>query len=314
MLRARTSAAAAAVLLLAFPPRHTPTVLAASIADDAPEEGAFTLFKFEQPIGQERYEIQPNGSGSLLTSTFSFTDRGTSVPLSTTLQLDHALAPVHFAIKGKAARTSDIDVEVSLADAVATIRDSAESSRTAAPASAFAMAGYAPPSVQMQLMRFWAAHGRPASLPLLPHGVVTIEPRGRDVVQAAGGRSVSLDRYSVKGAIWGRESLWCDQSGRLAALVSVDAEFDHFKATRPELAPALPRLVARAAADGMAALSETAAADSPRPSRVIAVTGGSVIDTSGKPPIANGTVLIADGRIDAVGPAGQVVVPADATL
>ncbi len=314
MIRTRVAAAATLVLFLAVHPRPTPAVFAVSLADDAREEGTFTLFKFEQAIGQEHYEIQPDGDGSLLTSTFSFTDRGTPVPLSTTLQLDRALAPVHFAIKGKAARTSAIDIEVTLADGVATIRDGVESSRTTIPASAFAMAGYAPPSVQMQLMRFWAAHGRPASLPLLPHGVASIEPRGRDIVDLGGGRSISLDRYSVKGAIWGRESLWCDQSGRLAALVSVDAEFDHFEATRPELAPALPRLVARAAADGMAALAEAAAAGSPRPSRVIAVTGGSIVDMSGRPPIVNGTVLIRDGRVDAVGVAGQVVVPSDATL
>jgi hypothetical protein len=94
----------------------------------------------------------------------------------------------------------------------------------------------------MQMMRFWAAHGRPDALPLLPHGVAHIEPRGRDVVEA-GGRSLSLERYSVKGVIWGRESLWCDDTGRLVALVSVDAEFDHFEATS-RACPALPRLVA----------------------------------------------------------------------
>ena len=304
------AAAAALFLLLTIHPRHTP---AAAAQSNAREEGAFTLFKFEQAIGQERYEIQPDGAGSVLTSTFSFTDRGTPVPLNTTLQLDAALAPVRFAIKGKAARTSAIDIEVTFADGAATIRDGAESTRVAVPTSVFAMAGYAPPSVQMELMRFWAAHGRPVSLPLLPHGVAHIEPRGRDIVEV-GGRSMSLDRYSVKGAIWGRESLWCDETGRLAALVSVDAEFDHFEATRPELAPALPRLVALAAADGMAALSEAAASESPRPSRVIAVTGGSIIDVSGKPPIANGTVLIKDGRLEAVGVAGQVVVPPDATV
>ena len=306
-LQARAAAAAALFLLITVHPRPTP--VAAALAE-AREDGAFTLFKFEQAIGEERYQIRPDGSGSVLTSTFSFTDRGTSVPLNTTLQLDRALAPVHFAIKGKAARISTIDIEVTLADGVATIRDGAESSRTAVLASAFAMAGFAPPSVQMQLMRSWAAHGQPASLPLLPHGVAYIEPRGRDVVDV-GGRSMSLDRYSVKGVIWGRESLWCDETGRLVALVSVDAEFDHFEATRPELAPALPRLVARAAADGMAALS---AADSPRRSRVIAVTGGSIIDMSGKTSIANGTVLIKDGRIDAVGPVDQIGVPADATV
>src|SRR3979409_2046494 len=122
-LGARSAAVAALFVLLALHPRQKP---APAVQDNAREEGAFTLFKFEQAIGQERYEIQPDGAGSVLTSTFSFTDRGTPVPLNTTLQLDAALAPVHFAIKGKAARTSVIDIEVAVADGAATIRDGAE--------------------------------------------------------------------------------------------------------------------------------------------------------------------------------------------
>ena len=51
------------------------------------------------------------------------------------------------------------------------------------------------------------------------------------------GRTVILDRYSVGGIVWGRETLWCDETGRLAALVTVDAEFDHFEAARPEFKP-----------------------------------------------------------------------------
>src|SRR5205814_3402958 len=69
-----------------------------------------------------------------------------------------------------------------------------------------------------------------------------------------------------------------------------------------------------AAADGMAALSEAAASEGPRSNSVIAVTGGSIIDMSGKPTIANGTVLIKDGRVDAVGVGGEVAVPPDATI
>jgi hypothetical protein len=130
------------LLLLALHPQYTP---AAAAQANAREEGAFTLFKFEQPVGQEQYEIQPAGTGSVLTSIFSFTDRRTPVPLNTTLQVDAALAPVHFVIKGKAARTSVIDIEVTVADGAATIREGAESTRAAAPASAFAMAGYALP-------------------------------------------------------------------------------------------------------------------------------------------------------------------------
>ncbi len=47
---------------------------------------------------------------------------------------------------------------------------------------------------------------------------------------------------------------------------------------------------------------------------VVALVGGSVIDGTGATPIANGVVLIGGGRIQDVGPAGRVKVPASATV
>ncbi|MCY4398624.1 MAG: amidohydrolase family protein [Gemmatimonadetes bacterium] len=47
--------------------------------------------------------------------------------------------------------------------------------------------------------------------------------------------------------------------------------------------------------------------------QTLAVTGGTVIDGTGAAPVSNGVVLIADGRITAVGAAGDVAVPAGAT-
>jgi hypothetical protein len=52
--------------------------LLARAADDPADAGTFTLFKFEQAIGEERYEIRPGAEGFTLTSKFSFTDRGTA--------------------------------------------------------------------------------------------------------------------------------------------------------------------------------------------------------------------------------------------
>ena len=277
------------------------------------EEGAFALFKFEQRIGEEKYEIRPGPTGSTLTSTFSFMDRGTTVPLSTTLEWNGERVPAHFAIKGRAARISAIDVEVTVAAGAADIRDGAATRRAPAPRGFFTMAGYAPPSVQMALMRQWISRGRPASVPLLPNGAARIERRGRDII-VVNGRPVPLDRFSVSGIIWGRETLWCDEQGTLAALVTVDAEFDHFEALRPDLAPALPQLVARAAADGMAALAEAAAAQNPPPRAIIAIAGGTIVDMTGASALTNGTVLIRDGRIAAVGPAGEIDVPRGAAV
>ena len=150
-------------------------------------------------------------------------------------------------------------------------------------------------------------------MPLLPHGTARVEARGRDEV-IVDGRTMALNRYSVDGVVWGRETLWLDADGRLAALVSQDAEFDHFEAARPELKPAIPQLVARAASDGMAAMAETAAAESPAASPEVAIVGATILDMTGRKPVPNGTVVIRDGRITAVGPSNRVTVAKQATV
>jgi imidazolonepropionase-like amidohydrolase len=272
--------------------------LFARAADDPVEAGTFTLFKFEQAIGTERYEIRPDGNRFLLTSNFSFTDRGTGVALDTTFQFSQPpITPTRFAIKGDTARLSTIDLTI-----------------TEVPPATFTLAGYAPVSMQMELLRYWTSHGRPASVPLVPQGAAHIEPRGRDTI-SFGGRTTTLDRFSVTGVLWGRETLWADDRGNLQALVSVDAEFDHFEAVRPELQDAVPQLIARAASDGMAAMAETAAAINPPPAHVLAITGGTVIDVTGKRrPLSDATVVVIDGQISAVGAARSVKVPAGATV
>jgi len=287
-LRARAFVTAVAVVALG---------LFVWAADDPIESGTFTLFKFEQAIGKEQYQIQPDGDRHLLTSNFSFVDRGTSVTLSTSLQfMPSPLTPTRFTIKGDTARLSTIDLDVK-----------------EVPPATFTLAGYAPVAMQMQLLRYWMSHGRPASIALVPQGSARIEPRGRDTISFAG-RTTTLDRYSVSGVLWGRETLWTDDAGKLAAVVSVDAEFDHFEAVRPELADAVPQLIARAASDGMAAMAETAAAINPPPAHVLAVTGGTLIDVTGKrPPQPDTTVVVTDGRITAIGPTRRVSVPAGAT-
>ncbi len=291
MTRTRVFAVAAAIVACG---------LFARAADDPGESGTFTLFKFEQAIGIERYQIRPDGDRVSLTSVFSFADRGTDVVLNTSLQFLPGLTPTHLTMKGDTARLSMIDLDVAQV-----------------PPGTFALAGYAPVSMQMELLRYWMSHGRPASIPLLPQGAARIESRGRDTIAVGGqpGRTVSLDRYSVTGVLWGRETLWADQAGTLAAVVSTDAEFDHFEAVRPGFEIAVPQLVARAASDGMAAMAETAAAITPPSSHALAITGGTILDVSGRnPPLANGTIVVIDGRIAGVGPARDVKVPADATV
>ncbi len=59
--------------------------------------------------------------------------------------------------------------------------------------------------MQMLLVRYWATHGSPAKLATLPGRPVKVEPRGQDVVRLEG-KEEKLDRYTIEGLIWGRET------------------------------------------------------------------------------------------------------------
>jgi imidazolonepropionase-like amidohydrolase len=72
--------------------------------------------------------------------------------------------------------------------------------------------------------------------------------------------------------------------------------------------PVRPARSAVAVAGLSLALASAGASQSP-----LAVTGATVIDGTGRAPLANGVVLMEGGRITAVGPAGSVTVPSSAT-
>jgi hypothetical protein len=278
---------------------------------DSTDSGRFRLHKFEQPIGEETYTTTRDGDTLTQTSDFAFTDRGTNVPLTATLRATADYAPQSFVIKGSTSRMSTIDTDVEINGSNATIRQDHDTRTIAAPQTFFTIAGYAPVAMQMALIRYWRAHGSPAQLPTLPSGEVQIRDRGAETI-ALDGRSLQVERYSIRGLIWGLETLWMDSDNNLAALVSTDAEFDHFEAVREEYEPALARFLASAARDEMAALTELGKQMPGRRTGTFAFTGATLIDGTGAAPLANATVVTRDGKILAAGSSDNVKVPADA--
>ncbi len=289
----------------------TPAILCSQATTASADTGRFRLHKFEQPIGEETYTITRDADNLTLKSDFEFTDRGTKVPLTATLQAAVNYTPQSFVIKGSTSRMSTIDTDVEINGAQATIRQGTDTRTVAAPQSFFTIAGYAPVAMQMALVRYWRAHGSPTQLATLPTGVVQIQDRGAETI-ALDGRSLQVERYSIRGLIWGLETLWMDGDNNLAALVSTDAEFDHFEAVREEYEPALAKFVASAARDEMAALTELSKQMPGRRTGTFAFTGATLIDGTGAAPIANATVVTRDGKILAAGPGGKVKVPTDA--
>ena len=168
--------------------------------------------------------------------------------------------------------------------------------------------------MQMLLVRYWAAHGSPTQLPILPSNArARIEPRGTDTFHI-NGRDEQLDRYTVEGLIWGRETLWLDSDRRLIAAVSTDAEFDHFEAIRSPYESALAEFVNKAAADGMQALAEIAKGLPGSHASTLAIVGATLIDGSGGWPVADSAVVIRNGRIVAAGPRRRTTIPHDAQV
>jgi imidazolonepropionase-like amidohydrolase len=291
--------------------------LAVPAPQDVVETETFRLYKFQQAIGAERSvrERRPDGSVEIRTS-FAFRDRWTTVPLSSVLRLAKDGTPVFFQLWGSTSRGTSADERVSIEGGAARIERDGAGSNAAAPRVFFTADGYAPVAVTEELWRYWQSHGRPAEIPLLPSGRASIERRGVDDVTDDAGKPVRLERFAVSGLEWGRETLWVDADGRLAALKAVDAEFDHFEATRDGYSDALPRLIASAAADGMAALKELCAPLLSVPEagegKAVAYVGATLVDGRGGPPVPDAAVVVLDGKIAAAGPRRDVRIPSGA--
>lgn len=286
----------------------------AGVVRQASDRVVFHLHKFLLPVGVEVDTYVPTGTGEVeAKASFGFQDRGSQVTLAASFLLGTDGAPVDYAAWGRTSRSSSIDERVHVAadGSAAVHRVGAAPVRVRTDERAVISSGYAPVLAQDLMLRTWVARGRPPTMPRLPEGTVRVTTRAREVY-ALEGKSVTLEHVSVEGLVWGREDAWLDEAGRLVAVVTRDAEFDHFEAVRDGFTPLLGELVGRAGADGMAWLAEvgkTAQASA----GAVALVGGDVIDATGKEPIRDAVVVVDGGKIVAVGPRASTQIPAGAT-
>jgi imidazolonepropionase-like amidohydrolase len=265
-------------------------------------------------IGHETYSLTPNETGWSLVSDFDYRDRGRRTHVAGTMQLARDLAPQRLEIARLTDTSRVIETLVDVRGADATVVAHAETTHVALPAHAFAIAGTTPTVQHLALVRWWLTHGRPARVAVVPGGptnVVTVEQRGRDTLNVDG-RRVMLDRYAVDGVVWGKESVWLDENGRLAAYTTAGGGGLTLEAVRQGLDAAYPRFVALATRDRLAELTRLSRTIHPEARGTIALVGGTLIDGTGREAVPNATVVVAGGRIVAAGPSASVQVPANA--
>ena len=156
--------------------------------------------------------------------------------------------------------------------------------------------GASPFAIQLMIMRYWLAHGK------APVEAVRVEAVGKDTITIAG-RALALKRYTVSNLVFGREILWMNEAGDLAAVMTFAGGLP-MEAIRAEYEPALTELYRSGVAQEMAdlkALTKSLPADH---SGAFAIVGAKLMDGT-----EDSVVIVRNGRIDAVGTRAAVKIP-----
>jgi hypothetical protein len=184
----------------------------------------------DRPVGRETFAMKADGDGTIYTGELDLTERGGRLQVSSSMRLGADLTPTSFTAKGKSYRFVNVDTTVNVTGGVATVSNLGQTKTFEAPRRFFVGQSYSPLSARALLVRYWERNGKPITLPLMPGEPtrdVRIEPRGTDTV-VAHGRQIRLRRFAIDGVVWGRETLWIDDTGRIrrAVLVSSGSRVD----------------------------------------------------------------------------------------
>jgi len=305
------------LLLLVFAASFAP----AQVNSPNAESGKFRFYETKQIRGEETYQIGQSPNGELIVQAktdMPFAEQESKPLVNVTLRTTKDFTPQSFAIKGPTLLDIQEDTSITIQGQTANVQDRGQNKSAAVPRNFFTMSGYVPVTVEMMLVRYWLAHGRPASIPLLPAGEAFVEFRGKDSLTLSG-KTVELNRYHLWGknwrAGWGRQTLWFDGDNQLVAAVNLGSDIEtNLYAFREGYESSTSFFLKRAAEDAIERLTQLANELSPKPTSPLALVGGTLIDVTGKPPIPNAVILIDGDRIVAAGPRSTIKIPDNAKI
>ena len=308
MLRCLLSSFVVCLPLLCAPPCH------AEGSALVIEHGRYTVHLLLHTIGAEEYTITQTGpEDRVLTSTTTTSDRGMKRTNSTVLKMGAKASPQSFeetATNASGARETVSSMETRGASVL--VQEAGESRTVRRPPVAFVGSGSMPASLQMLMMRYWRTHGRPLRLPLLRASVkappIEIRPVGHDAFSLHG-QMLRLTRYTVANLIFGREILWMNDSGRVAALMTFAGGLPQ-EIVLDEYEDVSGDLLQSGVRQEMLDLDDLDREVPPEATGVFAIAGARMIDGTGAAAVENSVVVIRDGRIVAAGAAEKVKVPA----
>jgi imidazolonepropionase-like amidohydrolase len=275
------------------------------------EQGRYTLHLLLHAIGTEDYAVSrlgPNRTAMTTTSTSS--DRGTKRTVTSTLEMGAQSDPI--ILDQTSSGASDKGSLTQVNGTTASVREGTVSRTMGKPPVAFVGFGSMSASVQMMMMRYWKLHHQPARLPILraSDGALPLEIKlvGYESFSVKG-RMIRLSRYTVANLVFGREILWMNDSGRLAALMTFAGGLPQEEVLEG-YEPVEGELVRSGVRQEMLDLDDLDREVPEEASDSFAIVGARLIDGTGAPAVENSAVVVRDGRIVAAGPLATVNVPA----
>jgi Amidohydrolase family len=285
-------------------------VLSALAQTNVSDTGSFIIHKFAQPIGREQYFARHSGESITYFVDFHYIDRGSRVKLKDSICFDAKGEPIAYRIRGGTSRFSSVNDSVVFEGKTVHMKVNDSSYIGTVDGFYFPIAGYSPATAQMLLIQYWKRHRFPQKIYTPPFGAVAITKDGTDTFTFLKKTNV-LTRFHITGLIWGNELLWTDSDGRLVCLITNDAEGDKQEIVYESYESLLPQFISKAAIQGMKLFAEQA-----KPAAVMhkkmAIIHARVIDVVNNSTLSNTTILIENGKIQALGKSSAIQIPADA--
>lgn len=273
------------------------------------QSGSFTIHMILHAIGEEHYEIKTSGGEISLNTTIEFTDRDNKRTTTAALRMKSDYTPLSLEVKGRTVDSATVQ------NASATVQESWASRTFVPPAQYFTIFGPSPFALQTIMLRYWKAHGKPARLAVLRAGAadpIQIEVVGHDSI-VVNGETVVLERYTIANLMFGREIVWTNARGDLAAAMTFAGGLP-MEAVWTAYETALPQLYRSGVKQEMTDLAAIARQVPPEHSGAFAISGATLVDATGAAPIADSVVIVRNGRIGAAGPRSQVAIPPNMTV
>src|ERR1051326_2415261 len=227
------------IILVALGSRFTVQAQRSEDAASVIESARIRFYETKQIRGEENYQITKAAGGELILTVkteLPFAEQETKPSVNTTLRMRPDLTPTSFETKGPTLLDLEESSSISIDGKSATVQDRGSNAKVDLTRNFFTMSGYVPVSVEMMLVRYWLAQGKPKSIQLLPVGEAFVELRGKDTVTISD-KSIVLSRYHLSGKNWrggwGRQTLWLDDQNRLGG----GGKLRHANATKPHYIP-----------------------------------------------------------------------------